>query len=316
MALAQTNQVIPNEYNVAPPRGKSGPPDSHADSPDWGLSAKKAGIGEKLAQRLHLTTRRRRVFFVGLLFVGGLLLIGTVAALWGQTSAQQMSMNPAAERYWRSLTIAQVEKDLKGWSRNDLAQLFVTVRGQTSDPETRRNIDFLGRTLSLPGFTSSSSLLSALFTQPIFLLGIFLSVGIWGAAIVISIAPYVRRAPAPVLPAPTLLMPSEQPADAVLEELLPDVTLEAAPPDAPKKEEEEEKKNEEPATEEAEEEGSSGLGDLASLFEEEDTSLSALETFCKNLADITIDDLMNKAKELARDLRASIAQNARRPQEG
>jgi hypothetical protein len=222
-------------------------------------------------------------------------------------------MSPAAERYWRNLDIAQVQKDMKGWSRDDLAKLFVTIREQTADPETRKHIDSLGRTLRLPGFESSSSLFSTLFSQPIFLLGIFLSIGIWGAAVVISLAPYVRwrRAAALSANAP-LLTPVEEPTDAILEELLPDVTLEEVPPDAAEKKEEEKKAEEQPASEQSEE-ASSGLGDLASLFEEEDTSISALETFCKNLADVVIDDLLTKAKDLARDLRAFVAQSAPPP---
>jgi hypothetical protein len=246
---------------------------------------------------------------VGLLSMGGLVLLSAISLAIGGTSAPPTLMSPAAERYWRNLDIAQVQKDMKGWSRDDLAKLFVTIREQTADPETRKHIDSLGRTLRLPGFESTSSFLSTLFSQPIFLLGIFLSIGIWGAAVVISLAPYVRwrRAAALAANAP-LLTPVEQPADAILEELLPEVTLEAAAPEAEKKEEEK-KPEEQPASEQSEE-ASSGLGDLASLFEEEDTSISALETFCKNLADVVIDDLLTKAKDLARDLRAFVAQSA------
>jgi hypothetical protein len=165
--------------------------------------------------------------------------------------------------------------------------------------------------LRLPGFESSSSLLTSLLSQPVFILGIFLSIGIWGAAIVISIAPHVRwgRAPAPVID-PALFAQSEQSTDAILEELLSDITLESVEPDSTEKKEEEKKAEEQPASEQSEE-SSSGLGDLASLFEEEDTSITALEQFCKNLADIVVDDLAAKAKEFARDLKAYVNQSAR-----
>jgi hypothetical protein len=268
--------------------------------------ANAAHLFAELARRLRLTSRRRILFAAGFALIGAVILLSALAL--GETSAQQPSMSPAAERYWRNLDVAQVQKDMKGWNREDLARLFITVRQQTTDPETRKQINSLGRTLRLPGFESSSSLFSLLFNQPVFVLGIFLSIGIWGAAVVASIAPYVRwqRAPAP---APTLppLTATEQPAEAILEELLPELTLETAP-DTPEKKEEEKKPEEQPANEQNEE-ASSGLGDLASLFEEEDTAITALEQFCKNLADIVIDDLAAKAKGLVRDLRAFVAQS-------
>jgi hypothetical protein len=309
MAFTQVDpRVIQNEYGIAP-QGIPSPIDFGAFPPE------SSGATDKLLGRFRLTSKQRLLLLVGLLFIGGLVLLSATSIVLGQTSAQQMSMSPAAERYWRNLDVVQVQKDMKGWSRADLAQLFVTIREQTSDPETRKHIDSLGRTLRLPGFESSSSLLFTLFSQPIFLLGIFLAVGIWGAAVVISLAPYVRWKRAMALaPNESLLTPVEQPTDAVLEELLPEVTLEEVAPDTAEKKEEEKKAEEQPASEQSEE-ASSGLGDLSSLFEEEDTSISALETFCKNLADIVIDDLTAKAKDLARDLRAFVSQSAPPPKQ-
>jgi hypothetical protein len=304
MAFTQTDpRVTQNEYGVAP-QGTPGPVDF------GGFPTESSGAADKFLRRFRLSSKQRILLLVGLLLFGGLVLLSATSIILGQTSVQQMSMSPAAEKYWRNLDVIQVQKDMKGWSRADLAQLFVTIREQTSDPETRKHIDSLGRTLRLPGFEASSSLLSTLFSQPIFLLGIFLSIGIWGAAVVISIAPYVRWQGAPVFPSNvSLLTPVEQPTDAILEELLPEVTLEEAAAEPAEKTEEEKKNEEQPANEQSEE-ASSGLGDLSSLFEEEDTSISALETFCKNLADVVIDDLATKAKDLARDLRAYVAQSA------
>jgi hypothetical protein len=318
MAFTQTDpRVTQNEYGVAPQVGFS-PTSFRADADranpqDLGLSAPGWGQAAEPARRFHLPAKRSIVLILGLALVGGLVLLSALSLTAGGTSAQQTLMSPAAEKYWRNLDIAQVQKDMKGWSREDLAKLFVTIREQTSDLETRKHIDSLGRTLRLPGFESSSSLLSTLFNQPIFLLGIFLSIGIWGAAVVISIAPYVRWGRAPAFsPNAPLLTPTEQPTDAILEELLPEVTLEVAASETEEKKEEEKKNEEQPASEQNEE-ASSGLGDLASLFEEEDTSITALETFCKNLAEVVIDDLATRAKDLARDLRAFVAQSAPRP---
>ncbi len=320
MALAQIKPIMQNEYPMPSPGG-SDPMAFGAVASDLNsFPTKKPSLIERLARRLRGMSRRRLAILIGLLLLGGWVLVSTLSAAGGQTSTQQMPMSPAMERYWRTVDIVQIQKDMKGWSRDDLARLFLTVREQTSDPETRRHIDSLGKMLRLPGFESSSSLLSALVNQPIFLLGIFLAIGIWGAAIVISIAPYVRaqRAPAFAVPDVALAAPTEQAAaDAILEELLPDVTLEVAMPEpAEKEKKEEEKKPEEPPASEQTEEASSGLGDLASLFEEEDTSIAALEQFCKNLAEIVIDDLSTKAKDVAWDLRAFVAQSAPRSTPG
>ncbi|MEW5718482.1 MAG: hypothetical protein AB1817_07650 [Chloroflexota bacterium] len=316
MALAQIKPIIQNEYPMVP-LGAPSPMDFDAVAPDLNSApAKKLSVADRLWRRLRQMSRGRLALLIGLLLLGGLVLVSTLTALLGQTSTQQLSMSPAMERYWRTVDIVQIQKDLKGWSREDMSRLFLTVREQTSDPETRRHIDSLGKMLRLPGFESSSSLLSALVSQPIFLLGIFLSIGIWGAAVVISIAPYVRwqRAPA-LVPDAAPAVPLEQSGDAILEELLPEITLEAAVPEPAEKKEEEKKPEEQPASEQSEE-ASSGLGDLASLFEEEDTSITALEQFCKNLAEIVIDDLSTKAKDVARDLRAFVAQSAPRPKPG
>ena len=320
MAFTQTNpRVTQNEYGVSPQAGSSpasfGANADRTNPQDLGLSALDWGKAAEPTRRFHLPSKRNIVLILGLALVGGLVLLSAISLAAGGTPAQQTLMSPAAERYWHNLDIAQVQKDMKGRSPEDLAKLFVMVKEQTSNPETRKNIDVVGRTLRLPGFEPSSSLLSVLFNQPIFLLGIFLSIGIWSAAVVISIAPYVRWQRTPAFsPNAPLLTPVEQPTDAILEELLPEVTLEEATSDTVEKSEEEKRNEGQPESEQSEE-ASSGLGDLSSLFEEEDTSISALETFCKNLADVVIDDLATKAKDLARDLRAFAAQSASPPKQ-
>jgi len=219
---------------------------------------------------------------------------------------QSSSMSPASETYWRNLDVTKIQKDLSGWSREDLARLFNTAQAQASDPATRQHLASLGKLLGLPGYGSSASLSSALMGQPGFVLAIFLSVAIWMVAVVLVVAPLLRKRAGP---AEELLVLEENQlaAEAILEELLPDVALAAPETEEPKKEEEKEKEQSEPQAEDGEEELSSGLGDLASLFEEEDTSLSTLEQFCKGLAEISLDSLTTNARDLARQLRAGIS---------
>jgi len=255
------------------------------------------------------------VIWLGLIGAG--LFIGVVLAWalsWNATDLPYTPMSPAAEQYWRNLDVAQVQRDMAGWKREDLARLFVTVQAQAFDPETREHIAVLGKTLGLPGFAPSSSLWSSLLRQPGFLMGLGLAIGMWLAAAWIGLAPLLRRTPREksleaVLPNDGLaaqdsgseLVPLETPAPGIVEQ----------PTTEEKKEEQTES-----ADEPTEEEPSPGLGDLASLFEEEDTSLSALEAFCRNLAEIEIDNLMVKVQEVAHDLRNVVALTPREDRSG
>jgi hypothetical protein len=68
-------------------------------------------------------------------------------------------------------------------------------------------------------------------------------------------------------------------------------------------EEEEDEEDEEEEDEEKEEEEGPVLGDLASLFEEEDTSLSSLEGLSKELPEINVDELLASSGETSLKLR-------------
>jgi hypothetical protein len=98
-------------------------------------------------------------------------------------------------------------------------------------------------------------------------------------------------------------------SEAALEELLAGVELEGQQGQegqegqaAGAQEEEEEKKEEAEEDQPAEEQGAL-LGDLLSLFEEEDTSLSVLELFCKGMPDVAMADLTETATTVARHLK-------------
>lgn len=257
----------------------------------------------------------RLALAIGLVLVGAWILMIALAGQnmpWNFSEIPYTPMSPAAEQYWRNLDVVQVQRDMASWKREDLAQLFRTAQYQSFDPATRQHLEELGKVLRLPGFVPSSSLLPILFTQPGFLVGITLTLSMWLAAAVIGVAPLVRRRTAQVASF-NETMAQALPADSELLELLPELSLDTVTvgddtnTEEKKAEEKKDEQQKDPAETQDGEEASSSLGDLASLFEEEDTSITALETFCRNLADIGIDSLVTRVKETARDLRSFLA---------
>lgn len=252
------------------------------------------------------------VFAIGMLL--GWLVIGWW--LWPvewtdyhpeQTSSdyQQMLVKWAADRYWQTGDATQVQQAFADWPRQDLAKLLLTMQRGTTDVETRRRLIALTDALHLP--VTESSLATFIFSQPIMLLSIFL-----------SLAPLLVAFSYVTLPKLRLRMRGEVPEEALgdatpsqtqesLDDLLVEVeTGEQTVPGEGQENTEEEKKEEEVAEEEADGQ-SSGLGDLASLFEEEDTSINVLEAFCKGMPDITVDELLTMGADILHRLRQSNA---------
>ena len=213
---------------------------------------------------------------------------------------QQMLINWAADRYWQTGDAAQIQPAFANWPRQDLAKLLLTLQRQTSDTEARRHLIALTYALGLP--VTESSLATFIFSQPLMLLSIFLSVAPLLAAFTYITLPRLRRRGSQA----TEVAADAAPASESLDDLLVDVELdpETAQGQAPDQAEEEKKKEEEQAAEESDGQ-SSGLGDLASLFEEEDTSINVLEAFCKGMPDMGVDDLLEMGTDLLHRLRES-----------
>lgn len=265
-------------------------------------------LGEATPQpSLFTRIRKSPYLLMGMIFGAGLLSGWLVLGLylwqsggmaWSSSQYppgyEQMYMTWVANRYAQTGDFAQVQKDLATWSRDDIARVLASLQKETVDPEMRRRFAVLADLLGVP--VASTSLQSSLFAQPIFLIGIFLSFTLLLVAIALIAVPVSleRQAPADELPPPV------EPLDANLEELLTDVQIGALEQTPEKKEEEkkEEEKKEEEKKEEDSDSSAGGLGDLASLFEEEDTSLSTLEAFCKGLAEVNIDELLNLGKNI------------------
>lgn len=169
---------------------------------------------------------------------------------------------------------------------------------------------------------SEPSSVPSLFTQPFFIASLVLAFAPWLVAIGVigttrlrssrkstgaesakgepqASTKEVERAveePAEEPPAPN----QEQGADTPLED-----KLEEQPPELPAPEEKVELEEAIKEDEEEEEEDQPVLGDLASLFEEEDTSLASLEALSKGLAEINVEELIGVSSETSRKLLAA-----------
>jgi ribosomal protein L12E/L44/L45/RPP1/RPP2 len=218
-----------------------------------------------------------------------------------------------ASQYWRSGDGAQAQKSLAIWKRDDLAKQLLDLQRSTTDAETRRNLVVLTEALRLPFSESSIGLF--IFQQPGVVLGMLLAaVPLLAAAGFVNL-PQVRKIRRRILKRIGVMVKEEEeaavgtnPNEASLDELLAqaqaaeaeaqaEAGVQAA--DVPGQEQEAEKKEEEEADAQ-----SGGLGDLASLFEEEDTSVGALEAFCKGMAEINIDELLTLGKNVVYQFRA------------
>jgi ribosomal protein L12E/L44/L45/RPP1/RPP2 len=233
-------------------------------------------------------------------------------AAWQSSPAyEKMYLSWVADRYAKTGDTLQAQRDLQGARREDVAASLDALVKETTDPTKRQRLGALTDVIRPP--VSQTSFMPMLMAQPVFVFSLLLSFAPLLAAIAILVVPYIRERikPAPVVEEIAI---EEAAQDAALEELLADVkiedpaalvevkTEEAAP--------EEQKQEEEEEEEEEQRDDSGGLGDLASLFEEEDTSLSALEAFCKGLAEINMDNLMTNAKETIQNLRSAVSRRA------
>jgi hypothetical protein len=263
---------------------------------------------------LSLAMKRPSLVLFSAAFTSGLLLGWLIIGWWlwpveWKTSYnpdsesedyQQMLVTWAANRYWQTGDATQVQKAFANWKQDDLVKLLVTIQRQTPDVETRRRLVALTDALHLP--VSEFSLTDLIFSQPGIVLGILLSTLPMLAALAFVTVPRIRKRYGVLEEIPGEATP---PAES-LDELLADVEAGEQTAVPGEETQEEEKKEETPVEEEAGEQ-SSGLGDLASLFEEEDTSINVLEAFCKGMPDIGVEELLTMGANIARQLHLSNA---------
>ncbi len=262
--------------------------------------------------------KESRLLFVGVAFGVGLLLGWLVIGWWlwpvqWSGSApwylapqyQRAYIGLVAEEYWRTSDVSRAKEALAGWDRKSLANLLATMETEISNAETRRHLAALAEAMDMP--SSEVSLTSSLWRQKGLILAMILAMAPSLVAVVLVAAPWLRKRRQP----PQELPGQEDQLEGGLEELLAGVQMEAAPGEASpqaaqERTEEEEDEEQTPKEEEsAEEEPAAGLGDLLSLFEEEDTTLAATEMLCKDLPELPVAELLENATRVASQLRKS-----------
>jgi len=214
-----------------------------------------------------------------------------------------------ADKYWQTGDVSQAEQYLAEWKRADLATFIDALQRDTRDTEGRRHLVALAQAMRLP--SNNLSFLGLIFSQPGIVLGMLISVIPLLAAVTFVTLPNISLKIGTRI---GVLKPTRASSRAEefertgelpqseegLDELITEV--ESTEESTEGQEEGEEEKTEEQATEEAEDQ-SSGLGDLASLFEEEDTSVNVLEAFTKGMADINVDELFSMGANIVYQLR-------------
>jgi hypothetical protein len=269
----------------------------------------------RLADLLHGAKR----YLLGLTFVGGLLL-GWIGIGWWLWPVQWTNSNPwqlapqhqrtfvslVAEEYGRTSDVSRAKQALAGWDPTELKALLTAMKNETTNAETRQQLTALSAALDIPG--SETSLVSSIFGQTGIMVSIILSASLLLGAVVILAVPRFRQE----APLPEEQLAEGEASEESLEELLANVELEGQPvqegqaagvQEQGQQEEKEEEKEEEAEEDQPAEEEGALLGDLLSLFEEEDTSLSALEIFCKGMPDVVMADLIETATTVARHLK-------------
>jgi hypothetical protein len=266
--------------------------------------------------------RPSRRLVLGLAFGVG-LLVGWLVIGWWIWPVQWANSDPwhlapqyqrafitlVAEEYWRTSDVSQANRALAGWDRKDLANLLTAMKNETTNAETRQHLAALGDALEMPG--ADASLASSLLSQKGLLVSILFSAVPLAIAIGLVASPLLRKSAEP----PEEMAVLEEQSEEQLEELLTDVQIEDQPAQEGQQQQpdQEQEQGEEPEPEEQageEELATDGLGDLLNLFEEEDTSLSTLEAFCKGMPDVGIEDLLDKCRMTSSHLHESSALRA------
>jgi hypothetical protein len=285
------------------------------DVPLEGGDVPEAPLGFKPFQGLKIPRGRMLIGALCALLILEWIVLGSIVWMtqWGGMSPSQQAQSRdrmfrvtlAAEKFWRTGDSIQVEKDLADIRRDDLARTMSTLFSETTDPAARLHLTALSAVLRVD--TAEPALTSSLLSQSGILFGILVSTVPLLAAVAVVALPHIRK------PKKTeeerLLEQTTQRLQAeggdggggeVLEELVADVEAEGevGGPEVIG----ETKPEEEQAPSQEAEESDPGLGDLASLFEEEDTSISALESFCKGLPEINIDELVARGREVVERL--------------
>ena len=259
---------------------------------------------------------------IGWLVIGWLVwpIQWTNSDPWDMTVKNQKAfVQLVADRYWTDRDLAQAEATLGSWDRDAVNTLLVTLQAETIDVDARQRLAALTQALQLPG--GEQSMLASILNQEGVLIALAIATLPMFIAVGLVISSRVKTKPGGTTEDGEAAADDDD-EEAELEELLADVQLEAgqmgmvigpdglpeqpgAPGDVPpdQQQQQEEATNEEEESEESGHDPNNPLGDLASLFAEEDTSVAQLELLSKGMPEIDIDELLAKARELVRRFR-------------
>jgi hypothetical protein len=302
------------------PDGFEPPLDEPDDMEDY-----EAGAG-RLARRLKGFTRKLRGSLLGLAFLVGLLLGWIVIGWWlwpvKWTNSEPWLLRPehqrtyiglVAENYWHTGDVSRARKALAGWDGEALTELLAGMQSQASSPEEHQHLAALAEALALPN--PEESLLTSFLSHKLLVMSALLSAAPLVVAMILVVSPLVRDG---MKRSAELLGRGVEESDLEheLEELLIQEGQQAEEEgnggeageegEIWGEEKGEETEKEEHTTyeqgewldEEAEEEGQLVQNILSSVFEEEDETFDYYESLCKGLADIDIDDLVQKSREI------------------
>jgi hypothetical protein len=271
-----------------------------------------------------------RGVFLGLAFLAG-LLIGWVVIGWWLWPVQWTNSKPwllhpeyqrtyvnlAAESYWCTNDLSQAREVLSGWDEETLTDLLVGMQARAASLEERQRLDALARALALPN--PKKPLLSSLLDQKLLVLSTLLSVVPLVVAVILAVFPRIRNGKQRSQEA---LGQSLEELEGELERILTQEEQQETVEEDEGGEEDEKGEGEQVpgkaddgerdgeddyeeddwANEEVGEDGTLVKDILADLFEEEDETLLHHEALCKDLEDLSVDDLIGKGQEVLEQL--------------
>jgi len=300
------------------------PTPQEAENPPENLESLLAEAEPPPKRKLALPDLRR--FLVVVIFVAGLVL-GWVGIGWWLWPVQWTNSNPwqlapqhqrtyvslVAQDFARTGDVGKAKQALAGWDRAELQSLLNAMKAETASAEVRADLAALTQVLEFRD-APPMSLVSLMGSTGV-LVSVLLPVGLLIVAGLVIAAPRRGKGRAAGLFGGGGEGEEGEASEAELEELLAGVDMEGqavqegqaqegvGPGGQPEKEEGETEEKDNEQEEEQAEEQQQPLGDLLSLFEEEDTSLSALEAFCKGMPDVNMNDMVDNMHKVLKRLR-------------
>jgi hypothetical protein len=264
-----------------------------------------------LRDRVLATLRAPRPYHLAAAFVLG-VLVGWFVLGWLifpvrwadtdpwdlRTEHQKRYIHLVAEEYWRTGDLPQARSAVDGWDTKSLAQVMAKLESETSKPEERQHVAALAEALSLS--LAQKPLLASFLGQKAILFSLVLAAVPMLAAMALAFSSLTKRA------VPEEMALEEE--ESLLEEEAQILQMQQAAAQAQSQAGqaqagEEQKKPEAAGGADANAEADKDVANiLTSLFDDDNEALGRLEKLGKGLGDITGDELLRLAKDVAKGL--------------